>query len=74
MAHHLAELIETARTAGAAERTTAEERCSALILEVWRHRNCLPDGRRPFERLEPTLDTLSDLDPTNNRPFYRREV
>lgn len=74
IAHHLAGLIETARTAGPAERTSAEERCSALILEVWRHRNCLPDGRRPFERLEPTLDTLAALDPANDRAFYRREV
>jgi hypothetical protein len=74
MAHHLAELIETARTAGPSERAAAQERCSALILEVWRHRNCLPDGRRPFERLEPTLDTLAALDPANDRPFYLREV
>jgi hypothetical protein len=74
MAHYLAELIETARTAGPAERAAAQERCSALVLEVWRHRNCLPDGRRPFERLEPTLDTLAALDSANDGAFYRREV
>jgi hypothetical protein len=74
MAHHVAELMEAAVTAAPADRRAAEERCSALILEVWRHRNCLPEGRRPFQRLEPMLDTLAALDPTSPRPFYRREV
>ena len=72
MAHHLARLIETAKTSSPAERASAEERCFAAVLEVWRHRNCLPQGRRPLEPAERLLDVIEALDPDAPRPFYNR--
>lgn len=74
MAHHLAGLIMAAREAPSERKAECEERCSAAILEVWRHRNCLPEGRRPFEPLERVVDTLAALDPDARRPFYHRTV
>lgn len=74
MAHHLAGLITAAREARPERKVECEERCRAAILEVWRHRNCLPDGRRPFEPLERVVDTLAALDPDERRPFYHRTV
>ncbi|WP_231420788.1 hypothetical protein [Sphingomonas sp. Leaf205] len=72
MAHHLARLIDAANTASLEERDDAEDRCFAAILEVWRHRNCLPRGRRPFEPAEPLLNVIAALDPDAPRPFYNR--
>lgn len=74
MAHHLAGLITAAREAPAERKVECEERCRAAILDVWRHRNCLPQGRRPFEPLEGVFDTLAALDPEVERPFYHRTV
>lgn len=74
MAHHLASLITAAREASPQRKVECEERCRAAILEVWRHRNCLPEGRRPFEPLERVVDTLAALDPDAKRPFYHRAV
>lgn len=72
MAHHLARLIEAAKTASCKERAAAEERCFAAVLEVWRHRNCLPQGHRPLEPAERLLDVIEALDPDAPRPFYNR--
>lgn len=74
MAHHLASLITAAREASPLRKVECEERCRDAILEVWRHRNCLPEGRRPFEALERVVDTLAALDPDERRPFYHRAV
>lgn len=74
MAHHLASLITAAREAPLDRRAECEERCRAAILDIWRHRNCLPEGRRPFEPLERVVDTLAALDPDAKRPFYHRTV
>lgn len=72
MAHHIARLIEEARSASPANRASAEERCFAAVLEVWRHRNCLPQGHRPLEPAERLLDVIEALDPDAPRPFYNR--
>lgn len=74
MAHHLASLITAAREAASEQKVECEERCRAAILDVWRHRNCLPEGCRPFEPLESVLDTLGALDPDAERPLYYRAV
>lgn len=74
MAHHLAGLIRAARDARPERKVECEERCRAAILEVWKHRNCLPEGRRPFEPLERVVDTLAALDPDARRPFYHRTI
>lgn len=74
MAHYVASLIEAARTAEGDDREQAEDRCASAVLELWRHRNCLPDGRRPFEAAEPILGVLESLDPLSERPFYQRSI
>ena len=74
MAHHLAGLITAAREAPLERKIEWEERCRTAILDVWKHRNCLPEGRRPFEPFEGVLDTLAALDPDGERPFYHRTV
>lgn len=72
MAHRLARLIETARTAPEPDRPALEQACAEAILEVWRHRNCLPHGRRPLEPAERILDIIAALDPEADRPVYAR--
>ena len=72
MAHRLARLIETAKTAPEADRPALEQACAEAILEVWRHRNCLPQGRRPLEPAERILDIIAALDPEAERPVYAR--
>jgi hypothetical protein len=72
MAHHLAKLIEAAKSAADDARVAAEDRCVTAILEVWRHRNCLPHGARPFEPAERVLDVITALDPDATQPFYNR--
>lgn len=69
MAHHLAELITTADTASLDTRATANAACATAVLEVWRHRNTLPQHLRPLGELEPILATLAalDVDPSSFR-------
>lgn len=72
MAHHLARLIEEAKAATGEEKNALEQKCFDAILAVWKHRNCLPQGYRPFEAAEPLLDTVAALDPDAPKPFYSR--
>ena len=61
MAHHLASLITAAETASPETRVAANAACAAAVLEVWRHRNTLPQHLRPLGDLEPVLETLAAL-------------
>lgn len=70
MAHHVAECLVAARRAKGRSKVVAEDRCVATILQLWRHRSALPDGRRPFEKFEPILSTLARLDPEHDHWFY----
>ena len=74
MAHYVAELIDAAENAPAGERATSRRRCFDAILELWSYRAELPDGRRPFENLEPIARTLESLDPDSEIPRYYRSV
>ena len=69
MAHHLAELITTAETASPETHAMANAACAKAILEVWRHRNTLPEHLRPLRELEPLLATIATLsvDPSSFR-------
>ena len=60
--------------AAAEERAVAERRCFETILELWGHRGELPDGRRPFENVEPIVRALESLDPDNEMPRFFRSV
>ncbi|MCK1505679.1 AVAST type 3 anti-phage proein Avs3b [Bradyrhizobium sp. 18] len=69
MAHYLAELITEAETANSDERPAKMEKCHEVILNLWKHRYELPNGKRPFESMEPILRALESLDPENT--FHR---
>ena len=70
MAHYLAELMDQAENASPEERAASKRRCSDAILELWSHRAELPDGKRPFEDLEPIIRAIESLDPENETPRY----
>ncbi len=72
MAHHLARLIDEAKTAKGEEKAALEQKCFDAVLALWKHRNCLPHGYRPFEPAEGLLGTLEALDPDAPAPFYGR--
>ena len=70
MAHYIAELMHAAETADDAKRQELAGRCCAAILDLWRHRRELPDGKRPFGDIEPILRALESLDPNQSTPRY----
>ena len=74
MAHHIAELIEAAETAKAEERQANTNKCANAILNLWEHRHLLPNGKRPFEDMQPVLRALESLDPEDDTPRYFRSV
>lgn len=74
MAHYIAELIQNTEMASAEERPAKMRACCDAILNLWKHRHTLPEGKRPFEELEPLLRTLESLDPEDDTPRYFRSV
>ncbi len=74
MAHYIAGLIQDAEKAVPEERPAKMQACFDEILELWNHRHALPDGKRPFEELEPLLRTLKSLDPEDDTPRYFRSI
>ncbi len=70
MAHYVAELIDGVAKAPPNERGAARRECFETILKLWDHRTALPDGRRPFEKLEPIMRALESLDPNGSTPRY----
>ena len=74
MAHYIAELIEVETSAAVEERPSARKLCFDAILSLWDHRTRLPDGKRPFETLEPVMRAVESLDPEGSRPRYFGQV
>lgn len=74
MAHYIADLIAKAESATDEERRSAEKSCFDAILALWNHRAELPNGKRPFEELEPVVRAIESLDPDNNTPRYLRSA
>lgn len=74
MAHHIADLIVSAENARGEEKGLAEKNCFEAILALWRHRAELPNGKRPFESLEPVIRAIESLDPENETPRYFRST
>jgi hypothetical protein len=73
MVHYIAELINDAEVAEDDVRAEKQAACANVILALWEHRYELPNGKRPFEDIEPILKSLETLDPTDNRARYFRE-
>lgn len=74
MAHYIAELIQDAEKASAEERPEKMRVCCDAILNLWKHRHSLQDGKRPFEEIEPLLRTLASLDLENTTSRYFSSV
>ena len=74
MAHYIAELIEGIETASVEARPVMLAKCADTILLLWKHRHELPNGKRPFEELEPILRAIESLDPSDDTPRYFRSV
>ncbi|MCP1843948.1 hypothetical protein ACVIHI_003133 [Bradyrhizobium sp. USDA 4524] len=72
MAHYISDLIVKAENASVANKAVAEKEASEAILNLWRHRSELPDGKRPFGELEPIIRIVESLDPENTTPRYFR--
>jgi hypothetical protein len=74
MAHYIAELIVKVEAARSEERDKLSSCCAAAILDLWRHRSVLPNGKRPFEEIEPILRAIQSLDPEDDIPRYWRSA
>ena len=74
MAHYIAELIDAAENAPPDELAVSQKKCFHAILELWGHRAELPNGKRPFEDLEPIIRALESLNPDDETPRYFRSV
>jgi hypothetical protein len=69
MAHHLAELIDTAENGvTTAERLRAREKATETILKIWEHRTSLPGKAYPLAPYKNVLQVLDRLRPDDN-PF-----
>ena len=74
MAHYIAELIDAVANGPRHERVACQKRCFGAILELWSHRAVLPNGKRPFEDLEPIVRAIESLDPDDERPRFFRSL
>lgn len=72
MAHYLAELITKSETATGEEKHSAQKKCFDAILALWSHRSEMPNGKRPFEELEPVARAIESLTPDDDTPRYFR--
>lgn len=72
MAHHIADLIQQVGAKTGEAKLAAERTCFEAILNLWEHRAELPNGKRPFQDMEPVLRAVESLDPENNTPRYFR--
>lgn len=69
MAHHLAELINTAENGTTSEeRIQAQARATETILKIWEHRASLPGRAYPLAPYKDILQVLNRLRPDDN-PF-----
>lgn len=74
MAHHISDLIRQAEVSVGEARQTVEKACFDAILTLWKHRAELPNGRRPFQEMEPVVRAIESLDPDDDTPRYFRTV
>lgn len=76
MAHHLAELIETAERSEGNDRQSAEDRAVDLILKLWTNRRALPTPADPLAGYGPAIKVLASMVPGDDpwRVYGRRET
>lgn len=67
MCNYIAEKILLAEQT---DNEDAKQECFNTILKLWERHSSFPDGKRPFENLEPVLETLNSLNPNNQNNRY----
>ncbi len=68
MAHYVADLIATTKSTTGEEKGFTDKKCIEAILDLWKHRAQLPNGKRPHENLEPVVRAIESLDPDDDTP------
>ena len=63
MAHHLAEVLQSAESASEDEKELAQNRAVNLILKLWSHKRSLPGAAYPLNNLERAMSVLARLSP-----------
>lgn len=74
MAHYVSELIARGEKEDGEDKEAAKKECFDAILTLWKHRSELPNGKRPFEGLEPIVRAIASLDPEDETPRYFRQA
>jgi hypothetical protein len=74
MAHYIADLIRQAEGVTGEAKRLVERTCFEAVLTLWKHRAELPNGKRPFQDLEPVVRAIESLDPDDDTPRYFRSV
>ncbi|WP_029034555.1 hypothetical protein [Salinimicrobium terrae] len=70
MAHYIAEKLDLVEITSGKKKEQAQKECVDIILKLWEHRWSIPQ-RKPFlEDFEPLLETLKNLDPKKELPFF----
>lgn len=67
MCNYIAEKILLAEQTNNEE---AKKECFDTILKLWERHSSFPDGKRPFENLEPIFKTLNSLNPDSQNYRY----
>jgi len=67
MCNYIAEKILLAEQT---DNEVTKQECFDTILKLWERHSSFPDGKRPFENLEPILETLVSLNPNNQNNRY----
>ena len=62
MAHYLAELLSNARSGDALSKNRARTDAAKLILQLWKHRENLPETSHPFREYKSICEVLHSLD------------
>jgi hypothetical protein len=70
MAHFVAERLDAAEHAAPEERAASQAAAFEAVLELWRHRAELPNGSRPYQALEPVIETLKMLNPGSSTNWF----
>lgn len=70
---YISEQITLIEGATPKEKENLNYKCFDLILKLWHHRYCFPNNKSPFQRFENIFDTLEQIEPENNKPYFYRK-
>jgi len=73
MVFYISEQITLIEKAELEEKESLKYKCFDLILKLWNHRYCFPNNKYPFQRFEEIFNTLEQLSPENENPYFYRK-